>query len=165
MAPNMRNVTPAQLPERPHSSLSNMTPREFLAKCVHNRQRLGSFELMTAPRSAPLHTASTRGITGSGPNLLVMASWGACQPANSCFTALQAAGIEFNVNIAKSIRSHITGKIDRDKELSQERNAIMKKLSVCHFVRRVSLGPSGMWRPLWETVAGNYTKRKKQIVI
>jgi len=55
--------------KRPHSSLSNMTPREYLAKCAQNRQRSGSFELMMAPRPTPLHTASTRGIRGPGPNL------------------------------------------------------------------------------------------------
>jgi len=55
--------------QRPHSSLGNMTPREFLAKCAYNRQRFGSFELMMALGSTPLHTASTRGITGPGPNL------------------------------------------------------------------------------------------------
>jgi len=51
---------------RPHSSLNNMTPHEFMALNTHNPQRAGSLENYETPQSTPLLTARTRGITGTG---------------------------------------------------------------------------------------------------
>ena len=54
---------------RPHSSLGNMTPSEFLGEHAHNRQRSGSFELDDGSTIHPVAHRLSKGHNGIGANL------------------------------------------------------------------------------------------------